>query len=110
MFGSVCPPSSIAAALTFLLLGRSSTAMSQYVDHISNGSFKGCPQAAAAAVLQDSQGYLHHQPSVRDSMGYFPHPPQPKPPKQGPGIDISIQLGEATKVQDMEKQARNDFR
>ncbi len=82
--------------------------MSQYVDFIANGSYKGCPQAVA--LLKECQGKLQHQPSVRDSMGYFPHPPQPKPPKQGPGIDISIQLGEATKVQDMEKQARNDFR
>ena len=54
-----------------------------------------------------------YDPSVRDSMGYYPRPPNGRRIlKQGPGVDISIKMGEgeAQRELDMVEQGRRDFR
>ena len=55
--------------------------MSQYVDNMATSSLR------------------ENMTSVRDSLGYVPRPPSAKPDTQGPGVDISISLGNDEKNQ-----------
>ena len=75
----------------FIFLVEWATSMTNYVDPFAKYNFEG-------------------NATVKDSLGYIPHPPVAKPEKQGPGIALSEALGEKQRELDQVINARREVR